>query len=101
MHTEKVGNENSVIEIITETPTLMTAEKLTKVNTNIPDYIVNKKSKKFHFPDCYSVSTIAVVNNWRSRSMSLARNADIIISADKNLMKIITQRVASSFYRIL
>lgn len=24
----------------------------------LSDYIVNKKSKKFHFPDCYSVSTI-------------------------------------------
>ena len=61
--TGKVGNENSVIEITTEATTLMTAEnELTTVNTNIPDYIVNKKSKKFHFPDCYSVSTMADEN---------------------------------------
>lgn len=61
--TEKVGDEISVIEITTKAPTLMTAEnELTTVNTNIPDYIVNKKSKKFHFPDCYSVSTMADKN---------------------------------------
>lgn len=63
MPTEKVGNEISVTEITTEAPTLMTAEsKLTTVNTSFPDYIVNEKSKKFHFPDCYSVSTMAEEN---------------------------------------
>lgn len=63
MSTEKVGNEISVIEITTETPTTMTEEqKLTAVNTSVPDYIVNEKSKKFHLPDCYSVSTMAEKN---------------------------------------
>lgn len=61
--TKKVDNEISVIEITTEAPTVMTEEqKLTAVNTSIPDYIVNEKSKKFHFPDCYSVSTMAEEN---------------------------------------
>ena len=61
--TETIGNEISVIEIITEAPTLTTSEnELTTVNTNIPDYIVNKKSKKFHFPDCYSISIMAEEN---------------------------------------
>lgn len=63
MPTEKVGNENSVIEITTEAPTATTTEgELTEVNTNIFDYVVNEKSKKFHLPDCYSVSTMTEEN---------------------------------------
>lgn len=61
--TEKIGNKNSITELTTEALTLMTTEnELTTVNTNFSDYIVNKKSKKFHFPDCYSVSTMAEEN---------------------------------------
>lgn len=41
----------------------MTAEcELTTVNKTISDYVVNEKSKKFHFPDCYSVSIMAEEN---------------------------------------
>ena len=61
--TQKVGNENSITELTTESPTLMTEEStLTTVNTKFSDYIVNKKSKKFHYPDCYSVSTMTEEN---------------------------------------
>lgn len=63
MSIERVDNEISVMEITTEAPTLMTEEqKLTAVNISIPDYIVNEKSKKFHFPDCYSIGTMSEEN---------------------------------------
>lgn len=36
--TEKIGNKNSITELTTETPTLMTTEnELTTVNTNFSD----------------------------------------------------------------
>ena len=61
--TEKVGNEISVIEFATEAPTTTTATEIeTTVVTAFPDYIVNEKLKKFHFPDCYSVSTMTEEN---------------------------------------
>ena len=58
--TEKVDNEISVIELATEAPTTTTEIETTVVTA--PDYIVNKKSKKFHYPDCYSVSTMTEEN---------------------------------------
>ena len=61
--TSRVGNEHSVMEVETEQPTTTGAEiETTVITTQLPDYIVNMKSKKFHFPDCYSVGTMTEEN---------------------------------------
>lgn len=63
MTTERVDNKNSIVELTTEQPTTTVTEiETTVVTTHLPDYIVNEKSKKFHFPDCYSVNTMAEEN---------------------------------------
>ncbi|MDE6835283.1 MAG: hypothetical protein K2J39_13720, partial [Ruminococcus sp.] len=60
---EKVGNEISVAELTTEAPTTTATEiETTVATTHLFDYVVNEKSKKFHYPDCYSVSTMAEEN---------------------------------------